>query len=77
MRSRGRACYCSVDGLAGPLSPFSFAGFLELGLSPFGASGNSLETIMAGEYHKRHGKPAHAGHKDDKGHGKEKGHKKK
>ncbi len=38
------------------------------------ASGNSLQTIMTGEYHKRHGKPAHAGHK---GHGKGKGHKKK
>ncbi len=38
------------------------------------ASGNSLETIMTGEYHKRHGKPAHAGHQ---GHGKGKGHKKK
>ena len=38
------------------------------------ASGNSLQTIMTGEYHKRHGKPAHAGHK---GHRKGKGHKKK
>ncbi len=38
------------------------------------ASGNSLKTIMTGEYHKRHGKPAHAGHKR---HGKGKGHKKK
>ena len=37
-------------------------------------SGTSLKTIMSGEYHKRHGKPAHAGHK---GRGKGKSHKNK
>ena len=38
------------------------------------SSGRDLDAIMSGEYHKRHGKPAHAGHK---GHGKNKHHKKK
>ncbi len=43
------------------------------------ASGRSLNTIMASEYHKRHGKPADAGHKGHskgKGHSKSKGHNK-
>ena len=38
------------------------------------SSGRDLDTIMAGEYHKRHGKPAHAG---PKGRGRDKSHKNK